>query len=465
MNHQTSNPAREDYLYSLAVQACVYAWPLFEMHRMRSATSARKAQGQGFAGDRPESLQRWCNLFTHERALLTAGKSRVVMPNNDTLYANAWLDLSQQPLVISMPDTGSRYYVLGFLDYYTNPFAHLGTRTTGNRARSVLVSGPGWSGEVPEAFQAEGCHVRSSTDWVWIIGRILVDGVPDVPEVNALQDQFSMQTLSDWRAGRPSPARRFDARFEARAPLTGSRFRAMVNDAMAHCPPPSSDALLVAQFKPLGLGVGAQETGECPDPVADHALERALATVQTMLQGSEASVFGASDDADILARGPAWRMPAYLGESFGHKLLRRAFVARQGIGQLSTAEAAYLRCETDSLGQQLQGRRRYAMRFGPDQMPPVGAFWSITLYRSSDYFLVENPIERYSIGDRTPGLVRDDDGGLTLTIAAQAPLDARSQANWLPSCEEAFFLCLRAYLPLPPLLDGTYQLPVPEVAS
>jgi hypothetical protein len=241
MNHQTSNPAREDYLYSLAVQACVYAWPLFEMHRMRSATSARKAQGQGFAGDRPESLQRWCNLFTHERALLTAGKSRVVMPNNDTLYANAWLDLSQQPLVISMPDTGSRYYVLGFLDYYTNPFAHLGTRTTGNRARSVLVSGPGWSGEVPEAFQAEGCHVRSSTDWVWIIGRILVDGVPDVPEVNALQDQFSMQTLSDWRAGRPSPARRFDARFEARAPLTGSRFRAMVNDArpIAHLPPPT----------------------------------------------------------------------------------------------------------------------------------------------------------------------------------------------------------------------------------
>ena len=435
------------------------------MQRMRSATSARKAPGLGFAGDRPESLQRWCNFFTHERELLTAGKSRVVMPNNDTLYANAWLELSQEPLVITVPDTGSRYYVLGFLDYYTNPFAHLGTRTTGNGAGAVLVSGPGWSGEVPEAFQAEGRHVRSSTDWVWIIGRILVDGAEDVPVVNALQDQFSMQTLSDWRAGRTSPARRFDAQFEARAPLTATRFRAMVNNALTQCPPPSSDTLLVAQFKPLGLGVGAQETGECRDPVADHALERALANVQTMLQGSEASVFGASDDADTLARGSAWRMPAYLGETFGHKLLRRAFVARQGIGQLTTAEAAYLRCEVDTLGRPLQGGRRYVMHFGPGQLPPVGAFWSITLYRARDYFLVENPIERYSVGDRTTGLVYDDDGGLTLTLSSQAPLDAKARANWLPACEEEFFLCLRAYLPLPPLLDGSYQLPVPEALS
>ena len=229
-----------DYLYSQALQACIYCWPLFEMQRMRSATSARKAPGQGFAGDSPESTQRWCNLFTHERELLTAGKSRVVMPNNDTLYANAWLDLSAGPLVITLPDSGSRYYVLGFLDYYTNPFAHVGTRTTGNQAGEVLVTGPGWSGAVPPAFQAPLRHVQAPTDWVWIIGRILVDGAQDVTAVNALQDRLRMDTLDDWQAGRNSPARRFDARHTPRAPFSVDRFVGMVNDALRICPPPAN---------------------------------------------------------------------------------------------------------------------------------------------------------------------------------------------------------------------------------
>ena len=450
---------RADYLYSLALQACVYGWPLFEMQRMRSATSARKAPGQGFAGDSPESTQRWCNLFTHERELLTAGKSRVVMPNNDTLYANAWLDLSAGPLVIKLPDTGSRYYVLGFLDYYTNPFAHVGTRTTGNGAGDVLVTGPGWRGEVPHAFQSPGRQVHSPTDWVWMIGRILVDGAQDVAAVNALQDCFQMRTLDDWQAGNASPARRFDARFAARAPLDGERFVGMVNDALRMCPPPAADSLLVAQFRAVGIG-----TSPLPAMSADAraAMQRACATTQALLDGDERQLFDPGAPDDQHARRPAWRLPAFLGESFGDKLLRRAFVARQGIGQLSTHEAAYLRCETDSHGERLQGAHSYRLRFPPGRLPPVDAFWSISLYSSADYFLVPNPIERYAIGDRTPGLVADADGGLTLTLQHAPPLAPAARANWLPAPEAGFFLCLRAYLPQAQLVDGSYQLPEPE---
>ena len=229
---------RDEYLYSLAVQACIYAWPLYEMQRMRAATSARKAAGLGFAGNSPESTERWCNLFTHERELLTAGKSRVVMPNNDTLYANAWLDLSAGPLVITVPDTGSRYYVLGFLDYYTNAFAHVGTRTTGNGAGHVLLTGPGWQGTAPPEFNAPGRHIKSATDWVWIIGRILVDGPADVATVNAVQDQFAVGPLDDWQAGRAGLPRRFDSRFDPRGALEPGRFAGMVNDALRRCPPP-----------------------------------------------------------------------------------------------------------------------------------------------------------------------------------------------------------------------------------
>ncbi len=453
---QSTSAARADYLYSVALQACVYCWPLFEMQRMRAATSARKAPGLGFAGDSPESSLRWCNLFTHERELLSAGKSRVVMPNNDTLYANAWLDLSESALVIDLPATGSRYYVLGFLDYYTNPFAHVGTRTTGNGAGTVLVTGPGWRGEVPAEFQAPGRHVHSATNWVWIIGRILVDGAADVAAVNSLQDRFHMGPLDDWHAGRDGAPRRFDSRFAARAPLTAERFRSMVNDALRICPPPAADQMLVAQFGEVGIGAAP---GSALSPDAAAAFERACATTQKLLDSPEGMVFGRSDGA---TRRRAWRRPMLLGESYGTDLLRRAFVSRQAIGALATVEAAYPRCESDASGQRLHGSHGYGMRFAPGQLPPVHAFWSITLYSASDYLLVANVIDRYAIGDRTPGLVRDADGGLRLTIQHAAPLDASERANWLPAPADGFFLCLRAYLPKPELVDGRYELPEPQ---
>ena len=454
----TTTP-RADYLYALALQACVYCWPLFEMQRMRSATSARKAPGLGFAGDSPESTQRWCNLFTHERELLTAGKSRVVMPNNDTLYVNAWINLSEGPLVITVPDTGDRYYVLGFLDYYTNPFAHVGTRTTGNSAGQVLVSGPGWTGEVPPEFRAPGRHVRCATDWNWIIGRVLVDGPHDVATVNALQDRFLMAALEDWHGKRPGQPRRFDAGCAARAPFTADRFVAMVNDALRPCPPPAADAALLAQFRQIGIGATDAE----PLPLEAHAaLERACATTLKLLDSAEGEVFGRHASAGATGKRSAWRRPIQLGTSFGSEWLLRAFVARQGIGALETREAAYPRCETDGNGAALHGSNRYSMRFAPGQLPPVNAFWSITLYSANDYFLVPNPIERYSIGDRTPGLVFDADGGLTLTLQHAPPLDTTARANWLPAPADGFFLCLRAYLPKPELLNGSYRLPEPQ---
>ena len=452
---ETRSP-RADYLYSLALQACIYCWPLFEMQRMRAATSARKAPGLGFAGDQPESGQRWCNLFTHERNLLTAGKSRVVMPNNDTLYANAWIDLSHGPLVISVPATGSRYYVLGFLDYFTNPFAHVGTRTTGNGAGEVLVTGPNWRGAVPPEFSAPGRHLPSATDWNWIIGRILVDGPADVVEVNALQDHFQIRKLDDWMIGRDSAPSRFDSRFAPRAPFSVDRFIAMVNDALRTCPPPAGDATLVAQFAQVGFGASVADATLAPEVQA--ALEQACATAQQLLDSPEDTIFGRSTGHKNIG----WRKPILLGQSFGSDLLLRAFVSHQAIGALETREAAYPRCETDANGAPLHGRARYTIRFAPGQLPPVDAFWSITLYSAADYFLVPNLIDRYSIGDRTAGLVRDADGGLTLAVQNLPPMDTTARANWLPAPEGAFFLCLRAYLPRSELLDGSYRLPDPQ---
>lgn len=195
---------------ALAEQAVTWAYPLYEMRRMRAATSPRRTE----AGQAAPEGMRWCNLFTHARQLLRAGTSRVVTPNNDTLYTNAWLDLGAGPLVIDVPDTAGRYYVLGLLDFYTNPFAHIGPRLTGTQARSFLVTPPGWSGALPAGFDAPGAHIQAPTRWLWVIGRILVDGPRDLAAAHALQDGFSMAPLADWLAGQaavapvPRPLRR-----------------------------------------------------------------------------------------------------------------------------------------------------------------------------------------------------------------------------------------------------------------
>ncbi|MEZ5650387.1 MAG: DUF1254 domain-containing protein [Burkholderiaceae bacterium] len=464
MSPQSPSPAwapdaHQAWLDSLALQAVVYAWPLYEMRRMWAATSPRKVESAGYAGDDPASAMRWCNTFIHTRQLLKAGTSRVVMPNNDTLYTNAWLDLSDGPLVIEVPAMDERYYVLGFLDFFTNPFAHVGTRTTGQAAGHILVTAPGWRGEVPPEFRAAGRQLQAPTPQVWIIGRILVDGEDDIANVAPLQNRFRIRTLADHLAGRDSPPRRFEADCDPRAKLGVEHFVTQVNRALADNPAPASDQALLASFGKVGIGLDRQAASACiARPEVAAALANALDSALGLL--SEGRL---RERHDARTAHAGWRQSlAVAGESFGHDFLGRAFVAHQGIGALSPQEAIYPRCETDAAGDLLHGAHRYEIRFAPDALPPVNAFWSITLYGVEDNMLVANPIDRYSIGDRTPGLRRDADGGLTLTLQHAMPPSSEARANWLPAPENGFFLCLRAYLPRAEMVDGRYRLPAPR---
>ena len=432
-------------LQALAREACVYACPLHEMTRMRAATSARKLPGSGFAGDGPDSTLRWANVFTAARQLLGAGGSRVVTPNHDTLYLNAWLDLSEGPLVIDVPDTDGRYYVLGLLDFYTNPFAHLGTRLTGNGARSFVVLGPG-AGEAPAGFEAPGAVVRAPTRWVWIIGRILVDGEHELPLVHVLQDRFRLRRVDDWRAGRDSAPLRFDARCDTLAPLAVASFVANVNRALRENPPPADEMALVARFAAVGIGA------QCPDvPAPEHEalLRPGLEQGMAMLQ--------AGGLGDTLVQG--WSMPKRLDGGFGHDPLRRAAVALKYIGALESAEAVYPMAYVDAEGRPLSGEHAYRLHFAAGQLPPVNGFWSLTMYDRRSFMLVPNAIDRYAIGDRTRGLAYGADGSLTIHLQQAEPRDAAARANWLPAPPGAFYLCLRADLPQPALLDGGYALP------
>jgi len=438
-------------LPALAREAFIYAFPLHEMTRMRAATSPRKLANAGPAGDRPDSPLRWANCLIAARQLLGAGGSRVVTPNHDTLYLNAWLDLGEGPLVIDVPDTDGRYYVLGLLDFYTNPFAHLGTRLTGNRARSFVVLGPDApdapdAPAVPSGFEAPGAVVRSPTRWVWIIGRILVDGEHELPLVHALQDRFGLRRLDDWRAGRDSPPLRFDARCDPQAPLDVAGFVANVNRALRDNPPPADEQAQVARYAAVGIGAG------CPDEpttaqaaLLQDAITRGLAELQ------------AGGLGDALVQG--WSLPKRLDGGFGRDHLRRAAVALKYIGALESAEAVYPMAYVDAEGRALTGERAYRLHFAPGQLPPVDGFWSLTMYDRRSFMLVPNDIGRYAIGDRTRGLVHGADGSLTIHLQRQPPRDPVAHANWLPAPEAGFYLCLRGYLPQPRLLDGRYRLP------
>lgn len=432
----------DNELRTLAEEAVVYAFPLYEMSRMRAATSPQRTDT---AGEAPKP-HRWCNVFTHARQLLGAGKSRVVTPNNDTLYTNAWLDLGDGPLVIDVPDTAGRYYVLGLLDFYTNPFAHIGQRLTGTAARSFLVTPPGWHGELPAAFREAGARIEAPTRWLWVIGRILVDGPQDVPAVNALQDGFIVRTLGDWQAGKASSMpKHFDPGCDPKAPLTAEHFAAQVNHALRENPPPARDAGLLAHFAALGLGPDA----DALDDTQRSVLQDALDTVLSRLRGAQS---GATSSTGWV------QMPLVEG-SFGDDHMARALVALKYIGMLESREATYPLAWNDASGRKLNGSSRYTLRFAPGALPPVEAFWSLTMYDSRDYMLVDNPIGRYAIGDRTPALRHDADGGLTLHIQHARPEGEAAHANWLPAPAGDFYLCLRAYVPREEMLDGRYALP------
>ncbi len=444
------------YWHAAAVQAMVWAWPLYEMQRMRATTAPRRIALEGFAGDSATSALRWFNTLSHARQRLRPGGSRVVLPNNDTLYSNAWLDMSdQQAVVIELPVMEDRYHVLGLIDFYTNPFAHIGTRVHGNAGGAFLITPPDWSNEVPEPFRQQGRHVIAPTAWVWLIGRILVDSDDDLPAVTALQDHMAIRSLPDWLAGLPSRALRKPVAQAWDQTFTWRHFLRVVNEALAHCPPPVHESALVEAWAVLGMG--PEPRAPRPErplrPVIEHAWMTASRQVLPMLDMR----FDCLGTDQAKTGWTASIMPT--AEHFGGDYLRRAVIARQAIGAVSPQEAIYPRCDTDAAGEPLEGAYCYRMKFAPGCLPPVSAFWSITMYDAFDGMLVANPIDRYAIGDRTPGLYIDADGSLTIQVQHYAPELPQARANWLPCPAGRFLLCMRAYLPDPVMEDGRYVLP------
>ena len=428
------------------VEAYVFGYPLvYDV----SSVATIAANGMGSLPAAP------FNTFAHATKLATP-EEPFVSVNNDTVYAIAQLDLSGGPLLLHVPDTDGAYYVLQFVDAWTNNFAYVGRRATGTAEGTFLITPPGWSGEAP----GDARVIEAPTDIATIVGRLAVDGDDDLPRVRALQPQFTLTPMegNGPLRGIPQPAPEIPELL---------RFWEMLRLWSQAFPPSEADVAYLHRFADTGLIDPGNPYGMVARDFEEH-LAHAFAEGRSRVEeisrpdasaavnGWVAMPHGFDYNVDHLGLGtidsPEWKI-ADRQESY----IVRARSARNGLWGNHGYEAYYAEIFVDADGEQLNGAHAYELRL--TELPPADAFWSLTMYSMPDYYLIDNPIGRYSIGDRTRGVVTGSDGSLVIRMQHDQPDDERAASNWLPTPEGDFRPLLRIYQPRPEVLDGSYMLP------
>ncbi|MGB5834251.1 MAG: DUF1254 domain-containing protein [Thiohalocapsa sp.] len=429
----------------IATDAYIYGYPLvtFDTARMQQTNVAV-----------PDAEHAPMGQMIRMRTYPAVDNHCCAAPNADTLYTEAWLDVSREPVIFSIPDMGDRYYIAPILDGWSEVIDVAGTYTTGGKAQTYAITGPGWSGELPEGVT----QVKSATGMVWVLGRIYSTGTPeDYKAVHALQDQFSVVPLSAYgRPYTPPPgvvAPDFDMKTAVRKQVNGmdayAHFERLA-DLMKTNPPTPQDAPMVAQMAKIGL-----VPGQAFDPSKLDLIDREAIRLVPKLAVLEMGLH--------LKRQPTTNGWLYFTRGvgdFGTDYLLRGMANLLGPGWNRPQDAVYPLSQKDPNGDDYDGaKHNYVMRFEKGQMPPAAAFWSLTLY-DADFFFVPNQINRYDLAKRDP-LIANPDGSVELYIQADSP-GKDKEANWLPAPKGKFVLVMRIYAPLetpPSILDGSWTPP------
>lgn len=430
-----AQPVTDDAAAREMHEAFLFAYPYYEFMWLRD---------QALHNDRSPT-HTVLNRFHHQRHLTGPADRWANGPIRDTLYSTAWVDLAAGPVLLTLPDTADRYYVLVLIGADTNSFEYLGRRTTGTRARRVLLVGPGSSGGLPASDQV----VHSPTRDVYFNLRVLVRDEADLPAANRVQDGFAITPLA---AALPAgPQMR---------PRDGDVGRTIdiINEALARNPPPRDEASLLERYRKLGIcGAGCRF-----DDLSPQLQARWRALVPKLVAQLKTALDAARSDRP---RVNGW-LPFRLPRSFGTRYDIRAGSAAMsgGIFGLEAPEATYFMGVADAREEPLGQGRRYRLRLPKDGLP-ADAFWSVSLYEfvEGGQYMVDNPIGRYTIGDRTNGLMRNADGSLDIWIQPEAPPEPDRRANWLPSPQSnRFYMNARVYQPRPEVLDPRWAMPAIE---
>ena len=420
---------------AIAREAFIYAYPMLYNYK----TLQEQTQDQ-FSPAYVGGFGR----FRHYSKTYTPADTDIVTPNNDTPYSWAWLDLRAEPWVLSVPELSEdRYNVFQWFDLYTHNFAYIGVRATGYKAGSYLFAGPHWNGEVPENISKV---FRSETELVGTLTRTGTSGPDDTASVQAIQRKYVLQPLSEFAGGRaaaPAAQIYWPSWNEERA--LSAEFISYLNFFLQFTASHESEKQLLQRFATIGIEPGRSfDLAGLPKNIRD-AIQAGVAEGLRDLDEEAEKVTGSS---------------GLFGsrEAMQNDYMKRALGAKMGIYGNSIEEAVYSTWPTDSEGQPLDGKRQYEIRFEAGQLPPVKLFWSVTMYNLPQRLLADNKINRYSIGDRTPGFKPAEDGSITIYVQNASP-EGEKKANWLPAPAGPFFIVGRFYGPDETLMDGSYKVP------
>jgi hypothetical protein len=428
-----------ELIRALTEEATIWGYPIVQNYKGTYHSSVLKQSPVYFG---------W-NTLHHDRRLSTPENRIVVSPNNDTPYSTATLDLRAEPLVLSVPDMGDRYYTFQLVDMATNNFAYIGTRATGNKAGKFALAGPDWGGTLPEGVEL----IRCPSFFVGVVGRTQLKGPDDLKNVIAVQDQYSLVPLSKLTGEKPRPVKPVDfPAYNEKSVTTLELFR-MLSWELQYLTLCAEETRLLGRFAAIGIAPGKAFDPAALDETTRKDMEAGLAAGLAKIRARADRIGRAVNGWDLAPTGVPY---------FGHDYLLRAAYAMKAIYVNSPEEAYYPAANVDANGDPLDGsKHRYAIRFQKGQLPPARYFWSLTMYRKSDGLLVENPIKRYSIGDRTAGLKHGEDGSLTVYLQPDSP-GADKESNWLPVPDEPFYLLMRIYGPSESVLSGKWTPPPVE---
>lgn len=431
-------------LRKIVEEAYVYGFPMVDSYRIQYSYFVDHTN--------PEFKGTWNHPHSVARVYTPQDKA-VQTPNSDTPYTFLGADLRAEPLVISVPAVPKdRYYSLQFIDMYTYNFAYVGSRATGSDAGHYLLAGPAWQGAVPKGVTSV---IRSETHFAFVLYRTQLFGTSDLEEVKKIQAQFAVRPLSQFAGTAPPPPAApvdFVKPLSADAQKTSPEFFAILNFLLQFTPTHPSETALMQRFAAAGIGPGQSFD------VAALSVDQRQAFEQGMSDAWTAFATYKSEQIDTGNRSSA--------DGFGtREFLQNDYMARMasavlGIYGNSKDEANYPVYFVDSERKPLDGATsRYTVRFGPGQLPPVHAFWSLTMYELPASLLTENAINRYLINSpMEPTLIRDADGGITLYIQRESP-GKDTEPNWLPAPEGPFFMVLREYWPKREALNGSWKVP------
>lgn len=402
-------------------QAFLYAFPLYEIAR----TGQNRAAQPGL------------NRLGHRAMLADHTSRQITAPNNDTIYSSAQLELSGGPVEVIAPTDLKRYFNITFMDAFTDYFAAIGTRPTKGQGGRFRIIGPEWKGVAPSGVTV----LQSSTNDVWMLGRIVVEGPDDLAAAKALQSQIAIKSTAD------TPPRPFTVK--ATSAEDAENFLAVVNEMLSRSPGDKGHLARRGLYMDVGIsGVMQAKPTEQMLAAWRGYLPKGLAMLRETFQFKHLI----SDGWSYQERG--------VGE-FAATDRVRAGIALGGLAALPESEAMYFHAlfEPNST-ERLSGANKYVWRVPPGGVP-VDAFWSLTMYQPEEdgrYFFTANPINRYSIGDRTPGLVKNADGSIDILIQREKP-EGPMAANWLPAPPGPLRLALRAYLPKAELRERRWKVP------